>query len=87
MDREERPVLDRTDVAAILGVKPKSVSQYLVESRPPGRYAKHPFPPPDGYIGRGPWWRRDRAEEIREWAAQRPGKGVGGGRPRRDDTR
>lgn len=79
-------MLDRTAVAALIGVKPKSVSQYLVESKPPGRYAKHPFPMPDGYIGRGPWWRVERTAEIKEWAANRPGRGAGGGRPRRDNT-
>lgn len=75
-------MLDRTAVAAILGVKPKSVSQYLTESKGEGRYTKHPFPKPDGYIGRGPWWHREREQEIREWDTKRPGQGAGGGRPR-----
>lgn len=92
-EKEGPPVLDRTAVAEILGVQPKSVSQYLVESRPAdpevgrraGRYATHPFPAPDGYIGKGPYWRLERAAEIRTWAASRPGQGVGGGRPRKSD--
>lgn len=83
MTEQELPVLDRTAVAAILGVQAKTISQYLVESRGDGRYAKHPFPRPDGYIGRGPWWRRARASEIRIWAETRAGQGVGGGRPRK----
>jgi hypothetical protein len=78
----ETPVLSRQAVAVILGVQPKTISQYLVESKAGGRYATHPFPAPDGYIGRGPWWRRERESEIRGWAAARPGQGAGGGRPR-----
>lgn len=82
MSDREKPMLDRAAVAAILGVKAKSISQYLTESKGEGRYAKHPFPAPDGYVGRGPWWYRDREQEIRDWAAKRPGQGIGGGRPR-----
>lgn len=76
-------MLDRTAVAKILGVQPKTVSQYLLESRGEGRYADHPFPTPDGRIGGGPYWLRKREREIRRWAADRPGQGVGGGRPRK----
>jgi hypothetical protein len=86
MATEERPVLDRTAVAEILGVKPKTISQYLVESRDAGRYADHPFPAPDGYIGRGPYWLRKRELEIRRWAESRPGQGAGGGRPRTSES-
>lgn len=77
------------DVAALLGegVKPKTVSQYLAESRTglgrdgkrKGRYADHPFPEPDGRVGRAPWWRLERRAEILAWAAERPGQGAGGG--------
>jgi hypothetical protein len=84
------------DVATLLGptIKPKTVSTYLTESREQvgkgararrGRYASHPFPVPDGTVGRAPWWRLERADEIRQWAADRPGQGVGGGRPRVTD--
>lgn len=76
-------MLDRTAVAELIGVKPKTISQYLTESREGGRYAAHPFPAPDGYIGKGPWWRVERADGIKQWAAERPGQGKGGGRPRR----
>jgi hypothetical protein len=94
MDAKESPVLNREAVAAILGVQAKTISQYLTESRPAdpesgraaGRYASHPFPAPDGYIGRGPWWRRERTTEIREWDAGRLGQGAGGGRPRGVET-
>ncbi len=76
-------MLDRTAVAALIGVQPKTISQYLTESREGGRYAKHPFPAPDGHIGKGPWWRREREQDIKTWAAARPGPGVGGGRPKK----
>jgi hypothetical protein len=82
MTDKESPVLDRAAVAAILDVKPKTISQYLVESSGEGRYASHPFPTPDGTIGRGPYWHRERETEIRAWADARPGRGAGGGRPR-----
>ncbi len=86
--------MNRDDVAKMLGVQGKTVSTYLYESgeeigrpdaagrRRRGRYAGHPFPAPDGYNGMWPWWDLARAVEIREWAATRVGKGVGGGRPR-----
>ncbi len=76
-------MFNRQAVAALIGVQPKTISQYLTESRPGGRYASHPFPKPDGYIGKGPWWRLGREREIRKWAADRPGPGVGGGRPKK----
>ncbi len=82
MGGQELPVLNRAAVAALLGLKPKSISTYLTESREGGRYEKHPFPQPDGTIGRAPWWHPSRREELLEWAAARPGQGAGGGRPR-----
>jgi hypothetical protein len=98
---EKRPFMNRDDVARLLPptskgepVKGKTVSTYLYESRPlvgrgvrerPGRYAGHPFPEPDGYHGKAPWWCWERQDEVREWAASRPGQGVGGGRPRQSD--
>jgi hypothetical protein len=78
---EGAPVLTRDAVAKILGVLPKSVSQYLVESKEGGKYASRPFPAPDGRIGRSPWWQPSRETEIRAWADGRVGRGVGGGRP------
>jgi len=76
------PVLDRTAVAKILGVQPRSVSQYLVDSKKGRRYADHPFPAPDGHIGRSPYWNLDRKDEISAWDEGRVGQGSGGGRPR-----
>ena len=85
--------MNRDDVAQLLGpdIKGKTVSTYLYESRATvgkgakerrGRYAGHPFPAPDGYQGKSPWWHKKRRMEILTWAAERPGQGAGGGRPR-----
>lgn len=88
MADEELPVLTIRDVAKLLGptTSPATVSKYLAESRPgpradgkPRRYADHPFPPPDGRLGSAPWWKPSRADEIKTWAATRPGRGAGGG--------
>lgn len=69
------------DVARLLGVKPATIRHYRADSLPGGRYAEHPFPAPDGKLGAAPYWRAERDEEIRKWAADRPGQGAGGGRP------
>ncbi|MEW2508472.1 hypothetical protein AB0878_49240 [Amycolatopsis sp. NPDC047767] len=48
------------------------------------RYAdSHPFPEPDVMTGRTPGWARSRRPEIEAWEHGRPGRGVGGGRPRK----
>lgn len=75
------PILDRSAVAELLGVAPKTISQFLVESKPGGRYSEHPFPTPDGRIGRGPYWLAARRQDIVEWDESRPGRGV---RPQRE---
>jgi len=72
-------VLDAGEIAAILGFSRMTVHKYLWESHPGGRYGSHPFPAPDGRIGRSPYWTPGRIAEIREWAAGRKGQGVGGG--------
>jgi len=77
---DELPILDRSAVAELLGVAPKTISQFLVESKDGGRYAEHPFPEPDGRIGRGPYWLAAKRQTIIEWDAARPGRGV---RPQR----
>ncbi len=86
MSKKEPPLLDTKAVAAILGVQPKTVSQYLVESKTTGRpksgrgrYVDNPFPEPDGHIGKSPWWALAREQEIRDWDSRRAGQGRGGG--------
>lgn len=69
------------DLAELLGVKTATIRHYRAVSAPGGRYADHPFPKPSGHLGQTPYWLAERDDEIRAWAATRPGKGVGGGRP------
>ena len=59
--------LSVTDVAKRLGISPAAVSAYKL-------------PQPDALIGRTRGWLPDT---IDQWNAQRPGRGVGGGRPRK----
>ena len=66
--------LTTPEVAALCGWQPRTVSQYASRGR---------MPPPTGHFGRTPWW--DRAVIV-AWLEQRPGRGVGGGRPRKDTT-
>ena len=42
------------------------------------------FPKPDATTGVVPGWLPERMAEIREWHANRPGQGTGGGRPRKN---
>lgn len=83
---EALPFLDRTAVAKIGGVKPGTIKQYEVDSKPGGRFANDPFPARDGTVNRGPWWSLSREEEIRAWFLRHPrrtkGDGIGG-RPRK----
>jgi hypothetical protein len=75
------------DVAALLGLRPKTVLSYLKESRETvgdkrGRYADHPFPPPRGRLHPTTvlWWKVEDAEAIREWDRLRPTQSHGRGR-------
>lgn len=56
-----------TDVARRLGISTAAVSAYKL-------------PEPDAMIGRTRGW---LPETIDQWNANRPGRGVGGGRPRK----
>jgi hypothetical protein len=66
-------------VGKILGLTPDTVTRYMRESLPDGRYASHPFPDPDGRLGNSPYWLPDRTAEIYNWGVTRIGRGVGGG--------
>jgi hypothetical protein len=68
-------ILDRAAVAALLGLEPDTISRYLHHSRAGGRYADHPFPAPDGHVGRGPWWSANRRGDLLAWNAERLGQG------------
>jgi len=63
------------DLAALFGVQPGTVETWRQ------RYAN--FPEPSAYIGRVAGWLSSREAELRAWEASRPGRGAGGGRPRR----
>lgn len=59
-------------VAAELGLTISTVYAYRRDGR---------MPEEDGMLGRTPWW---HPGTITAWTANRPGQGVGGGRPRKD---
>lgn len=79
-------ILTLADLAQLLGIKIETVSFYRAHSKPGRRYADHPFPAPDRLVGRSPIWALNRAEEIKAWDASRPGRGAGGGRPRKAES-
>lgn len=64
-----------TEVAQHIGVKVGTARRMR---------GKGSIPVPDGRLGATPWWSPDT---IRAWAAARPGRGVGGGRPRRSNEK
>lgn len=59
--------LSMTEVAQLLGIST-------------GALAGYKLPEPDACIGRTRGWKQ---ETIDAWNAARPGRGVGGGRPRK----
>lgn len=60
------------------GVPGTTVSKWI------GRYAEtHPCPKPDATIDGRPGWLPGSESAWRTWEASRPGRGAGGGRPRR----
>ena len=63
--------LSVTEVAKLLSISTAAVSAYRL-------------PEPDATIGRNRGWSR---ETIDKWNAARPGRGVGGGRPRKQSGR
>lgn len=83
-------VLLRSNVADIIGVSDRAVSNYLLESRPGGRYERNPVPEPTGYLdasaragwvpadqrrpGLKPFWSPDRADAWRAWRARVPAR-------------
>jgi predicted DNA-binding transcriptional regulator AlpA len=68
-------ILDRAAMAALAGVAQKSVTRY---------WERGQMPQPDGWVSGRPWWYETTAKE---WLANRPGRGAGGGRPRKDVQR
>lgn len=66
--------LGTADVAQILGVSVSTISSYASRGQMP---AASPCP----CCGHAPTWAR---ADVEVWVAARPGRGVGGGRPRKD---
>lgn len=65
-----RHYLSLTEVAALLGITK-------------GALARYKLPEPDVTVGSARGWDR---RTIEEWNRNRPGRGVGGGRPRKTDA-
>ena len=66
------PLLDLGGVAERLGLSYATVRRY--------RSQDESFPEPDALLGQSPGW---LPETVDRWQASRPGRGVGGGRPRK----
>lgn len=71
-------------IAQELSVDVRTVSKWLDRYPPSGA---HPFPAPDVAVGAVLGWAEDRLPEIRAWRAAMPGRGAGGGRPRKTHPR
>lgn len=81
---ENLPFLDRASLAAKFGVRPGTIKQYEIDSKPGERFENDPFPKRDGTVNRGPWWRLERLPEFEAWFARvRDRKGVGGRPPKK----
>lgn len=77
-------MLDTAGVAEYIGLTYMTVRGYhshAEQRRQRGTSRPGDLPPPDAYFGRTPVW---RVSTIDRWNARRPGRGVGGGRPRKD---
>ena len=64
-------LVDTSGAAEVLGVAPESVTRYR---------ARGGFPDPIRVFGGAPVWTR---AQIEDYQASRPGRGAGGGRPRK----
>ncbi|WP_428966428.1 winged helix-turn-helix domain-containing protein [Micromonospora fluostatini] len=76
-----RPALITAGLARLFGVGPATVAQWRAASNN-GRLpaGTPPFPEPDDKIRNVPYWFPERAQELLDWRASRPGSGAGGGR-------
>lgn len=79
----DMPFLDRAGVAKRFGVKPGTIKQYELDSKPGGRFESDPFPVRDGTVNRGPWWGLGRLPEFEAWFARVRDRTGKGGRPRK----
>lgn len=78
--KEPTRYMSAADVAALFGAEPGTVLKW--------RQRYEDFPAPDAVTGIGHGhpvmgWLPEREAELRAWHASRPGRGAGGGRPRK----
>lgn len=69
---DEDPLLTRTEVAELLGIRPSAVTDHLVRSRKhraEGDPHRGDMPEPDKIAGRSSLWRRST---IDAWLSSRP---------------
>lgn len=86
-----RPLLRRglmtlADIAGAYALTVPTVRTYngkAARNRREGTARPHDFPAPVDRIGNSPLF---DAREVQDWFDHRPGRGVGGGRPRRQRT-
>ncbi|WP_405114078.1 hypothetical protein OG559_08560 [Micromonospora sp. NBC_01405] len=92
-DRPFYTVADLAEIGArVQGVgsmRKETISQHLFESRAEirrksgkveaGKYVSDPFPAPDDYVGKAPWWAKPRESEIVAWFKRHPRRQVGDG--------
>ncbi|MFJ9558059.1 hypothetical protein ACIRPH_30000 [Nocardiopsis sp. NPDC101807] len=85
IDGAPRRHLGVADVARELGVPTGTVTKWI--ARYPYDIGHHPVPTPDARIGDVLGWRENRIDEWRTWRAGMPGRGAGGGRPKKQVAR
>lgn len=78
-----RRYLSLANIGEALGVTASAVSKWR-DRYPPD--SAHPFPLPDVTVGDVPGWEPSRLPEIKRWRAGMPGRGAGGGRPRKPQS-
>lgn len=77
-------LLTLRQIASLIGLQYRTVRNYhqiAERRRRDGGTRPGDFPPPDERIGVLPLW---KASTVRRWVAHRPGRGAGGGRPRKE---
>ncbi|WP_222870083.1 hypothetical protein [Actinomadura decatromicini] len=74
--------LTRDDIGAWFGVSGDAVRKW--QERYADGETYRPFPAPDVILGGTPGWSPHREAEIYAWHKGKPGRGAGGGRPRKE---
>lgn len=84
-------LLDLKAISIMIGVKYSAMRRYqqdatrnrrlAAEFNDPSYIRPGDLPPPDARYRRAPLWKH---ETIKQWRQSRPGRGAGGGRPRKN---